>query len=815
MPSRIITATTPLGASRVNVPVAGTGIQMDFSDAGRLPAYDTLDTSSDPIVDEIVRLTAQICEADAAAVSFVRDDVVWFKSRIGFSIRDMPRDVSPCDETVRGNGVFSIPDTNCDPQYAATGIRIDDHVFRFYAGAPLLATDNTPVGCLCIYATEPRDLNEIEGNTLRTLSRAIVTRLDLLLRTRLDERESRTRQRVEAALIVERNFVSAVLDTIGALVIVFDTAGRVVRFNRNCETVSGRSVDEVVGLALWDTGIYLEDRADSQRSFIRMREGTFPFKYEDRWRDCDNSIRLVQWTATALTDGHEDVAFIIATGIDVTVQREAEQTLRESEARYRHLIEGSLGAVFTHSVEGRLLSLNRYGAENLGYNVADMLDRPLADFMTHGDDTVFRDYLNTLFHTGEAQGTFEFTHRKGPTHILAYRNRLLNTEAGERYALCFAVDITEKVLAEDRLFRLTQQSNSILESVGDGIFGIDLDNLCTVCNPAAAEMLGYSPQEIPTRILGQNLHLLAHHSYPDGSPYLQQDCPIVDIFRNGQAVRRSTEVFWRKDGTSFPVDYVACPISRDGEVTGIVVAFSDTTERAALDRMKDEFVSTVSHELRTPLTSMRASLGLIASGALNARPDKQEQMLSIAIGNTDRLVSLVNDILELERIGSGKTEFHYAQVEAHTLVRGAADLLGATAVKAQIDFEFDLQPVKIRADADRIFQTITNLVSNALKFTPPSGTVTLRTRRLSNSEALIEVRDTGRGIPQDKLEHIFGRFQQVDASDSKSKGGTGLGLAICRTIVTQHNGRIWAESEPGKGSVFFIVLPTRPSSHLH
>ncbi len=792
---------------------AGAELPMALRESARLRALEhleVLETPSDAALDEITRLAAQICDTQAAAITFVQADDVWFKSRVGLSVREMRRQDSPCDETVRGTELFSIPDTANDEQFSETGIHIGDRTFQFYAGAPLVTADGSAVGTLCILDPEPRMLTEVEGNTLRTLARSVITRLELNLRLRSNEREARSRQRVESELTVERNFVSAVLDTVGALVVVFDTAGRVVRFNRICEIISGYPVDAIVGHTLWDTLVPVEDRQKAKQSFARMREGAFPFEYEDRWLTRDKTSRLIQWTATALTDGHRDVAFIIATGIDITLQREAEQTLRDSEARYRHLIEGSLGAVFTHSLDGRLLSLNSYGAENLGYGLNQMVGRPLTEFMTEMQATGFLEYLDTLVHTGEAQGTFDLLDRDGKTHILAYRNRLLLTASGEQYALCFGVDITEKVRAEERLMRLTQESNSILDSVGDGIFGLDLQGKCTVCNPAAAQVLGYVPEEI----LGQNVHRLVHHSHVNGEPYPEHEDPILNSAKERRTIRVSTEVFWRKDGTSFPVDYVACPILEDSSVTGIVVAFTDTTERSALDRMKDEFVSTVSHELRTPLTSMRASLGLIASGALSSRPDKQEQMLQIAIGNTDRLVKLVNDILELERIGSGKAELHYSQVEAAPLMHRAADLMAGSAAKAQIEFSFACQKVSIWADGDRILQTITNLISNALKFTPEGGTVTLCTRQMSETEAQLEVHDTGRGIPADKLEHIFGRFQQVDASDSRSMGGTGLGLAICRSIVTQHGGRLWAESEQGHGASFFITLPTRPSSNL-
>ena len=782
----------------------------------RLQSLERLEVSSlpDPALDEIVKLITQICDVPGAAVSFVERDRVWFKSRIGLPIRTMQREECPCDETVLGDDIFQIPDAADDPHYPAGVIPVGNEKYRFYAGAPLRVADGSAVGTLCIYDKLPRRLDEVEANTLRTLARQVTTRLELSLTTRIADRDARSRQRVESALTVERNFVSAVLDTVGALVVVLDTAGRIVRFNRICETISGFALSEVTGQTEWDTLVPPEDREKAIVTYRQLREGNFPFTFENRWRTRDGSLRRIAWTATALQDAQGESAFLIATGIDVTLQREAEATLRESEARYRQLIEGSLGAVFTHTLDGTLLSLNAYGAESLGYTVDEMVDRPLSHFMPEDAQEDFSDYLATLLAHGEAQGTFDLCHRDSTVHVLAYRNRLMSGLTGEPYALCFGVDITEKVHAEEQLSALTKQSNSILDSVGDGIFATDLDGVTTVCNPAAAQMLGYRVDEIHTHILGHNLHTLSHHTHVNGAPYPEDECPISNSTREQKPVRVSTDVFWRKDGTSFPVEYVACPITDEGMPTGIVVAFTDTTERHALDRMKDEFVSTVSHELRTPLTSMRASLGLIASGALEKRPDKQKQMLGIAIGNTDRLVNLVNDILELERIGSGKAELHSSDVDVDAMMHRVADLVSGTAGKTGIRFTFGAKGVHVWADGDRIFQTLTNLVSNAIKFSPEGGEIRLAARVSAPGEATLEVRDHGRGIPTDKLDVIFGRFQQVDASDSRVMGGTGLGLAICRSIVTQHGGRICAESEPGEGARFFFTLPTKPSTHL-
>jgi two-component system, OmpR family, sensor histidine kinase VicK len=266
------------------------------------------------------------------------------------------------------------------------------------------------------------------------------------------------------------------------------------------------------------------------------------------------------------------------------------------------------------------------------------------------------------------------------------------------------------------------------------------------------------------------------------------------------------DVFWRKDGKALPVEYVACPLVENGHVDGIVVAFTDVTDRRRLDRMKDEFIATVSHELRTPLTSLRAALGLVASGALDKRPEKIAPMLDIALANCDRLVRLVNDIVDFERIGSGTLPLHKSEWNAIDLLRRAMDPERSAAARAGLTFRIDAQPVDVWVDGDRILQVLGNLIRNAIKFSEKGGEIRLAAQAISEKEVTFEVQDHGQGIPPDKLDLIFDRFQQADASDSRPRGGTGLGLALCRGIVNQHGGRIWAKSNPGSGSTFYFTV---------
>jgi len=793
-----------------------------------LDRYQVLDAAPDPAIDDLAEMAAKICNAQVAGVSLAATDRISIHGRYGISEIELPLGALPTEPPFRTHNVYEIPDTRLHPAFAPAGIFVSGRTFRFYAGAPLITQSGVRVGALFVLDSPTRRLTPFQTQSLTVLGRQAMTSIELNYALRQMESVARSRQRIESALTVERNFVSTVLDTVDALVAVFDTAGRIVRFNRACEAASGYDFPTLVGRYLWDKLIPRSDIPAAIQNFERLRADESPIAFENQWLHRDGGLRRIAWSASPLLDDQGHINFIIATGIDVTVQRGAEETLRESEARYRQLVEGSLGMVCTHDLKGVILTVNTHGAQSIGRTREDMAGHRLAEFMPDDRRLGFDKYLSEIVRRGEVQGLLHLRHVNGEVRVVAYRNKLIEVPGRDPYVLGFGVDISEQVRAEDQLRALSRQSNSVLESVGDGIYGIDLDGNCTVINPAASQMLGFKPEEV----LGRNMHDLIHHSHADGTPYPAEECPIQNTLTDLDTVRVSNEVMWRKDGTSFPVEYVARPqietqpnvegeaqpgspeAKLGGKAVGVVVAFTDTTERRALDRMKDEFISTVSHELRTPLTSLRAALGLITGGSLAARPEKLRQMLDIATGNTDRLVRLVNDILELERIGSGKAELHYTMCSADDLFRRAAGLQQTGASKAQLRITFNSQGVNVWADPDRVLQTLSNLISNAIKFSPAGTEIHLRSRRIDANEAEIQVRDQGRGIPEDKLDSIFERFHQVDASDSRTMGGTGLGLAICRSIVAQHGGRIWATSTLGKGSTFHFTLPTRPASNL-
>uniref|UniRef100_E6PZM4 histidine kinase n=1 Tax=mine drainage metagenome TaxID=410659 RepID=E6PZM4_9ZZZZ len=360
---------------------------------------------------------------------------------------------------------------------------------------------------------------------------------------------------------------------------------------------------------------------------------------------------------------------------------------------------------------------------------------------------------------------------------------------------------------EERVEELHHTQQILLDTIEDGICAVGESGAVTLLNPAAAKLLRGDTQNL----VGKTLHELLHGNIQAGGT-CDENCLLLGALRQRKATSGSITIF-RHDRSSFPAEFSLTPILDNGHFSGSVLSFRDITQRYALDRMKDEFVSTVSHELRTPLTSIRGALGLLSSGILGQLNDKAANLLRIALSNSDRLVRLINDILDLERIQSGREPLAFRPVALNEIVQQAIDGMHPVADAAGIQLIQDATAVQLNADPDRLLQIITNLLSNAIKFSPAGATVAI-TLRAGSSGVILSVIDQGRGIPADKLDTIFDRFQQVDASDSRQKGGSGLGLAICRTIVEQHGGKIWAERNAVRGSTFRVLLPFQPLIEL-
>jgi two-component system, OmpR family, sensor histidine kinase VicK len=773
---------------------------------------EVFERNPDPALDEIIELAAVLSNADYAYLGSMDENRLWFKSQFGFRGLEQPRWSTGCQRMLELGQPLLIPDTALDAHVPPTGIPVPGaRPCRSYAGTPIFGPGREIVGSFAILAEQPNRFNPEHLTLLEVLGRQAMTRIELYSRIRAQEQAQRARMRTERALATERLFVAATLDSVPALVAVLDTAGRTVRMNQSCAQLTGLTLADSVGRPFVDEILESEDRHWVAARLREAASGQVSGPHETAWRIAGGKTRRVSWTLRPLQGPNNEIQYLIVSGQDVTEQREIEKALHSSEARYREVVENSLGFVFTCSMEGRFTSLNAFTAETLGYRAEALVGRAVGELLDRQGNTDFQDCLRTLELTEEWQGALALRRSDGIYRRIAFRSRRMQLPGERPFVLNHGIDVTEQHEAEQALHMATRQRELILESVGDGIYGIDLEGRITFVNQAGATALGRTFEQLT----GRDMHEVIHHSHADGTPYSRATSPILQALRRSESIRMRDEVFWRDDQTAFPVEYSANPILEDGRVSGMVVAFRDVSERRRLEKMKDEFISTVSHELRTPLTSLRASLGLIASGSLDRRPEKQHQMVEMAIANSDRLIRLVNDILDFDRVGKGKLPLDRKPVEATVLLRRAADVAFPQATQARIGLRVEAPPIQVLADEERILQVLNELVVNALKFSPSDTVIRLSAQLSGDDQVSFCVQDQGRGISGEKLERIFDRFQQGDASDSRALGGTGLGLALCRSIVEQHGGRIWAESTPGQGSKFQFTLPAAPNAQAN
>ncbi len=557
---------------------------------------------------------------------------------------------------------------------------------------------------------------------------------------------------------------------------------------------------ELPGLAqTWMELIHPDDRDQALRSnqdCVENRISNFAIEFRMRTKSGEWKWILGRGRASA-RDANGRALRMVGTQSDITERKLAEDALHESEERYRDLFENSTDLIQAVNDDGRFEYVNKEWLKALGYTREETKQLTLMDILRK-DQVQHCMELFVTVRSGEVLDRVEtvFVSKDG-REIIVEGNVNGQFKNGQFVATrAIFRNITERKKVENALKESEERYKAIFEGASDGFLAADVKtNKFVFANPKMCEITGYSLKEL--------LELNLNDIHP------KKDLPfVIDQFtKQAQGtldVAREIPVL-RKDKTVLYCDISAKLIEIEGRkcLAGI---FRDITERRQVERLKDQFVSTVSHELRTPLTAIRASIGLLASGASGTLPEKGQRMLEIAVTNTDRLVRLINDILDSERLASGKTPMEKKQCSAAQLVTQAADVMKPMADKAGISLSVESQDAVLWADPDRIAQALTNLIGNAIKFSPKGGRIWV-TAEPKEYQMLFKVRDEGRGIPPDKLGLLFERFQQVDASDAREKGGTGLGLSISKSIVEQHSGRIWAESTIGKGSTFFFTLP--------
>jgi len=345
---------------------------------------------------------------------------------------------------------------------------------------------------------------------------------------------------------------------------------------------------------------------------------------------------------------------------------------------------------------------------------------------------------------------------------------------------------------------------TITDNATAALLMMNKSGFCTFMNPAAEQMFGYSFEEISAK----PLHYMIHHHRPDGSDYPLEECPLDRALPQNFEMRAHKDLFFRKDGSSFPVLCAASPIFENGEPVSTVIEVRDITEQQKYEaeiqqllKNKDEFLSIASHELKTPLTSAKAYLQVAIT---KLKEDFPIHLIANSLKQVDRLQRLIADLLDVSKINSGQLPYNLSDLNFSELLKSSIANLQQTISTHQLHIRRN-DVVTVNGDPSRLEQVIDNLILNAVKYSPDADEVIIDSY-VDDNNLVVSIQDFGIGIEQQNLNKIFDRYYRVDNTAAKYQG-LGLGLYISSEIVKRHNGSFWIESEPGKGSTFFFLIP--------
>ncbi|MFA4935837.1 MAG: PAS domain S-box protein [Candidatus Methanoperedens sp.] len=645
------------------------------------------------------------------------------------------------------------------------------------------------------------------------------------VRNRAQTGKANKRVRAEDALKESETRFRSVVESATNAVVLADSSGTIISWNKSAEKIFLYTEEEVLGKPFTilmperyrDAHVAELNRVTLAGEFNLIGKTVEMYGLKKDGTEFPLELSLATWKTQQGT-------FYSGIIHDITERKKAEKALQESELHYRLLFENMLeGFAFC-----RMLFEN---------------DQP-QDFIYLDVNTAFKKLTGLYDVVGKKVTEVIPGIRESHPELFEIYGRVAMTGKPERFEIYLDVigwldisvyglekgsfvavfdNITKRKKAEEERERLSRHNKKIFDSIGEGIYGVDMEGKTTFINPAAASMLGYEAEGL----IGKPAHEAVHHTKQDGTPYPKEECPTCAVLKTGVAYSLVDEVFWRRDGTSFPVEYTCTPVIERGEITGAVVVFRDVTERKkaeemrienlrleAADKAKSEFLANMSHELRTPLNASIGFSELLKQDIVGKLNEKQKHFVDNILTSSQFLLNLINDILDLSKVEAGKIELAPEKISVPATIKETLSLIKEKAMKHNVllKTEFDPELEFMEADKQRFKQILFNLLSNAVKFSKEEGGKVTITTNKEGEMAKVSVSDTGIGIREENVGKLFQKFEQLESGISQKYGGTGLGLAISKQLVELHGGNILAESKYGEGSTFTFMLPLSAKS---
>lgn len=602
----------------------------------------------------------------------------------------------------------------------------------------------------------------------------------------------------------------ALADSAPVLIWMAGSDGRCTFFNKPWLDFTGRTLEQELGGG-WVEGVHPEDRESCLRDYIEAFAARRAFRLEYRLRHIDGSYRWVLDTGVARTSACGAFEGYIGSAIDIhdmksnelLLERQREE-LRASEHRYRSLLEQSTEGIFVLDPRTRrILEANARLLEMVGLPQEELVGRRLESAVGAAPEDVSRLIAAVLEKGRHVVGERHFVTRDG-------QGRDVEVSAGrvwsgaENLILVNVREITDRRAAEAALSEAERRNELILESAAEGILGLDSGGHHTFVNRTASQLIGYEPGEM----LGRHSHEMWHHTRPDGTSYPDSDCPIYAALKDGRVHRVDNEVFWRRNGTSFPVEYVSSPLLLGDEIVGAVVVFRDVSKEARLESIAaavetsnsiGHVFSAVRHELGNPVNSVKMALSVL-------RKNLGRFPLDTVTNYIDRSLTELGRVEDL--LVSLKSFSLYEDIKVRDM--DLADFIEKLAALARPDFEargvkllcsLPPQPIRALADPRALHQILFNLLANASDALAgrPEPTISVRCDS-RNGFAEIRLEDNGCGMSEEVRRNLFKPFYTTKPS------GTGLGLVITKKMLARMGAAIEVESRSGLGTTVVLAF---------
>lgn len=624
-------------------------------------------------------------------------------------------------------------------------------------------------------------------------------------------------QRMAQELKEKTDFIRLVLDTSPNYVFVRNNKGEIVLTNQAYAKLFTREVEELIGLRIADFHQNQEENAAREAADKKVLENRTEVETISPFTKPDGEIIWVSTLRRPLITADGEV-HVYGISTDITQEVNAKQQLKESEALYRLLSENSrdIIALYKPDIDSEALFVSQAVREMLGYLPEELTGTSTFELVHPEDRSYVKENILQKVLQEKKSLTLQYRVLKkegAEVWVETITKPIFDSKGKMVNVLSSSRDITERREAQETIKKNEKKFKDLVSFSQAAIFTHDLEGTLLSVNPSFCELMAYSEEEV----LGKKVSLFYSRESKDVfSPYLQD--LKDDQYAEGEvcALNRSEE--------KIHLFYTSYLVEEPNAAPYVVCNAQDITERVLAERaikkakeqaeksvsMKESFLANTSHEIRTPLNGILGISSLLSRTKLD---DKQRNFLAIIRKSANNLLVVINDILDFRKIDAGKLELEEIPFDMHEVIQTACQTLTFKTQEKELFLEVKPLPIAhtaVKGDPYRLNQVLLNLMNNAIKFTEKGG-VTLSSQLIeeTSSQVILEfsVTDTGIGIPEDTHEKIFKEFMQETAGTSRKYGGTGLGLNISKRLIEMQNGRIWVESEVGKGSSFKFVLP--------